>query len=127
LKKLLLVGSIVAMMALAGCGSNSKPGEGANAGASAGSGEGKTITIHATNFDFNESEYRVKKGEKVKVVLVNDQGNHGIDIKGLDVSIKKNNGTAEFTADKAGEYEIVCSIMCGTGHNDMVAKFIVEE
>ncbi|GAA3332428.1 hypothetical protein GCM10020331_092510 [Ectobacillus funiculus] len=36
------------------------------------------------------------------------------------------NGSATFTADKAGTYEYHCSVMCGSGHANMMGKLIVE-
>jgi len=129
MRKTLWAVSAAVTILLAGCGSNSNS-EGASSSnppaTSGNSGGGsQTITIHASNFEFKEKEIRVKQGDKVKIELVNDQGNHGIEIKGLGVNVK-GNGSAEFTADKAGEYEFDCSVMCGSGHGDMVGKIIVE-
>jgi len=96
------------------------PDEAANAG-----GDAKAITIVATNFDFEPREIRVKQGETLAITLENKQGLHGVEFKGYNKEVKGKE-TVTFTADKAGEFDFVCSIMCGAGHNDMVGKLIVE-
>lgn len=85
----------------------------------------KAITIEAKNFEFDQKEIKVKKGEKLSITLKNSQGNHAIQIEGYDQEIKGGK-TVTFTADKAGEFTFLCSIMCGAGHKDMVGKLIVE-
>lgn len=117
---LLLAAAIVA----SGCGGggdkeNASPAQGAAAG------EVKAFTIDATNFAFGPNEIKVNKGDKVSITLVNKQGNHSIKIKGYDKVIKGKQ-TVTFTADKAGEFEFDCDIMCGTGHADMIGKLIVQ-
>jgi|GEM_PF-230922 Heme/copper-type cytochrome/quinol oxidases, subunit 2 len=111
----------------AGTGNNAGANTGTNAGnnASGGGGE-KAITIKASNFEFDQPEIRVKQGDKVKITLNNAEGFHGFAIPDFNVDIKENNGTAEFTADKAGEHEFQCSVVCGAGHSKMVGKLIVE-
>ncbi|KIL36102.1 hypothetical protein SD71_08905 [Cohnella kolymensis] len=85
----------------------------------------KAITINAKNFEFDQKEIKVKKGEKLSITLKNSQGNHAIQIEGYDQQIKGGK-TVTFTADKAGEFRFLCSVMCGAGHIDMVGKLIVE-
>ncbi|GGG15832.1 cytochrome C oxidase subunit II [Paenibacillus abyssi] len=84
------------------------------------------LKIQASNFHFDQDEYKVAASDKVKVVLENKQGIHGIEIKGLDVHLDMNNPEAEIDLSQPGEYEIHCSIPCGEGHLDMVSKLIVE-
>ncbi|SFD81630.1 hypothetical protein SAMN05216378_1554 [Paenibacillus catalpae] len=109
----------------AGTGNNVGTGNNAGNNASGGGGE-KAITVKAANFEFDQPEIRVKKGDKVKITLNNAEGFHGLAIPDFNVDIKENNGTAEFVADKAGEHEFQCSIVCGAGHSKMVGKLIVE-
>jgi len=128
--KIIAAVSVIAL-SLMGCGSNNNNNAaGSDSGAGAGntgSGEEKAITVDASNFLFEPEEIRVKKGDTVTITLANKEGNHGMAIPDLNVDIKKNNGTATFKADKAGEFEIICSVMCGAGHSDMTSKLIVEE
>ena len=41
----------------------------------------------------------------------------------ININLQKN-GSAEFTADKAGTYEYHCSVMCGSGHTNMTGKLV---
>jgi cytochrome c oxidase subunit 2 len=84
------------------------------------------LAIEATNFEFNQKEYRVKAGTNYKITFKNVLGVHGVKIDGLGLELDNNNPVVEFTFDQPGEYKMFCSIMCGTGHGDMVAKLIVE-
>ena len=128
-KKWMLVITLVlaSVLVLAACGGkaddNSNNG---NSGTGNASGEVKEFTIKATNFAFEPAEIKVKKGDKVKITLENAEGMHGLAISDFNVDIQGNN-SAEFVADKAGTFEMACSVMCGTGHPDMKAKLIVEE
>lgn len=103
---------------LAACGGGGSNADDANA---------TELVIKASNFHFDQEQYVVKKGEPVKLVVVNEQGNHGVEIKGISGASASAGKSKVFTPTKAGEYDIICNIMCGTGHNDMVAKLIVEE
>jgi cytochrome c oxidase subunit 2 len=85
------------------------------------------LRITASNFQFDQQEYRVKVGETKTVTLVNVAGTHGVEIKGLDIKLENDQLSQEVTFDKPGEYELACSILCGAGHLDMVSKLIVEE
>ncbi len=126
MKKLLVWFIAVGLvLALAACGS--KEQKAPDAGASAAAGPAQEITLQASNWEFDKQEYHVKKGQPVTLTLDNKQGVHGINIREFKVNINNGNKTATFTPDKAGAYDIVCSVQCGTGHNSMKAKLIVEE
>lgn len=131
-RPLVLFLSIFSVLILAACGNSSKESTGTadstttQDNAAAQEGQVKEITVKATNFKFEPSEIRVKKGEKIKLTLVNEEGVHGLMIHELNINIE-GNGSAEFVADKVGEYNLMCSVMCGTGHGDMIGKIIVEE
>jgi cytochrome c oxidase subunit 2 len=84
------------------------------------------LTITGSNFEFNQQEYRVKAGTTYQIKYSDKLGKHGVEIKGLDINLSAANPTVEYTFDTPGEYEIVCSIMCGTGHADMKSILIVE-
>lgn len=129
-KKWLYAGGLVlsAAMIATGCGggkSESSPSP-SQAAAGGDAGAATAITVNAKNFEFDQKEIKVKKGETVAITLNNTQGNHAMKIEGYNKEIK-NKQTVTFTADKAGEFKFDCSIMCGAGHADMVGKFIVEE
>ena len=83
------------------------------------------IEVAVVDHEFDQKEIKVKQGETVSITLKNDQGNHGFKLEGYDKEVK-NGQTVTFTADKAGEFNFECSIICGKGHADMKGKFIVE-
>lgn len=85
------------------------------------------LVITATDFQFDQAEYRVKKDVPLQITFVNEQGNHGILIPGLSVQLSGKKTTAVVIPTKVGEYEVSCSIMCGAGHSKMVSTIIVEE
>ncbi|MEW9699711.1 cupredoxin domain-containing protein [Paenibacillus sp. SI8] len=123
-KLLVLMMSAALVIALAACGNKEKAVEPQTTGAAQAGGQ--AVTLKATNFKFDQTEYRVKKGEPVTITLDNAQGMHGASIKDFKISLDGGKKTATFTPDKAGSFPIVCSVMCGSGHADMKATLIVE-
>jgi cytochrome c oxidase subunit 2 len=84
----------------------------------------QVVNISATNFAFNQEEYRVSAGAPISIEFASAQGVHGIAITGTDITL--NDGDKKEVTLEAGEYDIICSIPCGTGHTQMRAKLIVE-
>ena len=72
------------------------------------------IQFIMTNYQFDKQEYKITAGVPMTLTMVNKQGIHGVMIQGTDINLTP------------GEYTLLCSIMCGPGHDDMVAKLIVE-
>ena len=71
------------------------------------------FTITATNWEFSsDKELVIKKGTKVKLNLVNEEGMHTISSEELEIELKADT-PSEFTAEKTGEYELFCSTICG--------------
>lgn len=72
------------------------------------------INVEAGSFYYKPSEIKVKKGDKVKLVLNSVDMMHDfiIDELGVKVPITKSGDTStvEFTADKAGTFEYYCSV-----------------
>ncbi|REE80232.1 cytochrome c oxidase subunit 2 [Paenibacillus taihuensis] len=80
----------------------------------------------SADFVFDKKEYKVKKGDKVKLKLVNKSGVHGLAIPDLGIDLQGDKMEQDVTFDKPGKYEMHCAVMCGTGHQDMKAVLIVE-
>jgi cytochrome c oxidase subunit II len=76
-------------------------------------------------FKFDKAEYTIKKGEPIKLTLVNESGTHAIIIRELNVNLKAGSMSQTITPDKAGTYTISCNYPCGSGHMTMNAKLIV--
>jgi cytochrome c oxidase subunit 2 len=92
---------------------------------SASAGQAVEIKLMAKDFEYDQKEIHVKKGDKVKITLESDDGGHGFTIPDYNVKID-GNGSAEFTADKSGQFEFHCSVMCGSGHSTMKGILIVD-
>jgi cytochrome c oxidase subunit 2 len=88
---------------------------------------GKSLKIIASNWQFDQPEYKVKKGDKLKVSLQLKEGLHAVEITGNGIDVKLNQAapSQEVTFDKPGTYEIHCILPCGQGHANMAAKLTV--
>ncbi|WP_127584096.1 cupredoxin domain-containing protein [Paenibacillus koleovorans] len=136
---------IVALMAftvvftIAACAKENKPGSSPSPSASAPAttspspggapaapaSAAKELKITATNWKFDQAEYKVKAGETYKVTLSSTEGAHGFQTTGLNLNVGTNK-TVEYKFEKAGTYEIQCNVPCGNGHMTMKAKIVVE-
>jgi cytochrome c oxidase subunit II len=127
LLSLLLVLTLV--FALSACGS--KKDDAANSivdPAQAGTTVASTeLILHASDktFKFDKEEYTIKKGETIKLTLVNESGTHALSISKLGVNLKSGQMSQIITPKEAGTYTISCTYPCGTGHMNMKAKLIV--
>ncbi len=83
----------------------------------------KEFTLKAFRFGYTPNEITVKKGDKVKITVNNTDTMHGINIPDFGVS-----GTegVEFVANKEGEFNWHCNVMCGEKHREMTGKLIVK-
>jgi cytochrome c oxidase subunit II len=122
--------SALTVSMLTACGTSAKQPDNSSA-ATTPSSNGKAFTgkteqvkITAKNFEFDKKEIHVKKGDKVQITLASADGYHGLEIPDYKVNIQGNQ-SAEFIADKAGTFVYHCSVMCGSGHEQMVGKLIV--
>lgn len=93
-------------------------------------GQAHEIQITAKKYEFSPDPIRVKKGERVRLIITATDRDHGIKIEAFNVEQKLKKGvptTVEFTADKAGSFPFKCSVHCGFGHGGMKGTLIVEE
>ncbi len=74
----------------------------------------KVVNVEAGSFYFKPNEIRVKKGQKVKIIMKSVSMMHDFNIDALNVKmpIVKNGdtGEVEFTADQTGSFEYYCSV-----------------
>jgi cytochrome c oxidase subunit II len=121
---LLLMGAI--LFGLAACGGADEEAapkeEAETADAATSATDGEEFTITATNWDFSsDKELTIKKGTKVKINLVNEEGMHTISNEDLGIELKAD-APSEFTAEKTGEYELLCSTICGATEDHEAMK-----
>lgn len=83
----------------------------------------KEFKVTASNFKYSLNEIKVKKGDKVRIVLSNDGGFHDWVVDELNAKTKRisagQTDTIEFVADKVGTFEYYCSVM---NHRQMGMK-----
>ncbi len=90
----------------------------------------REVRLEAYRFGFSPERIVVKKGDRVRLTATSRDVPHGVFIKEYGVNVKVEKGKEEvvtFTADKAGEFPILCSFYCGVGHHRMRATLVVEE
>ena len=110
--------TMVLLLTLAGCGADEGEATGENEVAAF------EITIEGSNWEYDSETYTIPAGEPVAINYVDVEGNHGMGIKDTNVDLK---GTGRVIVNlEPGEYIIYCNVMCGTEHENMVSKLIVE-
>jgi cytochrome c oxidase subunit 2 len=88
------------------------------------------IKVTAKQFEFAPRTITVQKGKPVKLVITSADVDHGIKLEEFGVNQKvpaKQTINVTFTPDRVGRFEFRCSVVCGTGHDDMLGELIVEE
>nr|WP_106766613.1 cytochrome C oxidase subunit II [Paenibacillus faecalis] len=126
-KVLALIATSMLFLVLAACGGDKEAAPANGTGGDTDVVPEAELVISGSNFQFDKPEYTLKKGVPVKITYKNEEGNHGVMIPALNLQLDSNNDTAVVTPDKTGEFEISCSIMCGSGHSNMISKLIIEE
>jgi len=123
---LLLAGALT--VGLAACGGTDDEAKSAEASEEKAAADTSTasdveeFTITATNWDFtSDKELTIKKGTKVKINLVNEEGMHTISNEDLGIDLKADT-PSEFTAETTGEYELTCSTICGAADDHEAMK-----
>ncbi|KLU53601.1 cytochrome C oxidase subunit II [Paenibacillus sp. FSL P4-0176] len=117
------------ILVLTACGGVKQSAESGSNGSDADAGvtASEELVIKASNYEFDQPEYHLKKGVPVNIVYKNENGNHGILVPELNLQLDTRNSSKVITPDKVGEFEMSCSVFCGSGHSSMISKIIVEE
>jgi cytochrome c oxidase subunit 2 len=90
----------------------------------------KVVKLTAKKFDFSPSEITVKKGSPVALELTSADRIHGFSLPDFKVTARIEPGKVSrvvFTPDKTGEFTFSCNVFCGSGHEDMAGKLIVQD
>lgn len=82
------------------------------------------FSVDAKRWQFTPDIIRVKKGQRVKIIVNNTDTIHGINLPDFNAA---GNDSIEFTADKVGEFTFRCNTFCGDGHSAMQGKIIVTD
>ena len=87
------------------------------------------LAISMKKYAIEPVEIRVKKGQRVQLTVSTLDVQHGFYVPGLGIKepVQKNHpAVVNFTADRAGVFQVECGIICGSGHDDMRARIVVE-
>ncbi|MBS3110060.1 cupredoxin domain-containing protein [Candidatus Woesearchaeota archaeon] len=90
----------------------------------------KQFSVEAKQFEFVPGTLIVNKGDFVKLTVTSTDVEHGFAIPEFGVNVKlppNEPQQVEFIADKSGEFTIMCSVYCGSGHREMKGLLIVNE
>ncbi len=89
----------------------------------------KEFTIVASQFKFEPSTITVNQGDSVRLRVKSMDVTHGIDIEGYEINRELKPGqevVIDFVADKSGDFEFYCNVICGAGHKEMEGRLIVK-
>lgn len=90
----------------------------------------KEFKLEAYQYGFSPDPLIVKKGDIIKLEITSRDVPHGVYIKEYGINVKVEKAQAqrvEFLADKVGNFDILCSVYCGSGHTQMKGKLIVKQ
>jgi cytochrome c oxidase subunit 2 len=85
------------------------------------------VQVVAKQFAFEPAVIQVTAGEPVRLVIRSADRVHGFSIRDLNLDVqipRSGNVVVEFTAPRAGRYDIACSEFCGRGHGQMKAALV---
>jgi cytochrome c oxidase subunit 2 len=88
------------------------------------------IKITARRFEFEPKLITVQKGKPVRLLITSTDVQHGFAIEALGVNkkLKPNEVTViEFTPNRVGRFPFECSVMCGSGHDEMTGELVVTD
>ena len=88
------------------------------------------IKITARRFEFEPKLITVQKVKPVRLLITSIDVEHGFAIEelGINKKLKPNAVTVvEFTPTRVGRFPFECSVMCGSGHDEMTGELVVTE
>jgi cytochrome c oxidase subunit 2 len=95
----------------------------------AGQNPAQQIDVVMKKYDIQPNVIHVKSGEPVELDVTTADVQHGLDVPelGIKESVQPGHTTRiNFTPKAKGEFKVVCGVICGPHHEDMVGKLVVE-
>jgi cytochrome c oxidase subunit 2 len=89
----------------------------------------RIIKIQAKKFVYTPNRIVLKKGQPVVLELTALDFVHGFKIPDMNIRADLPPGqitTIRLTPDQAGEFDFLCDNFCGSGHEEMSGKIIVQ-
>ena len=126
-KWLLFASALCLVFIIAACGANGtkEDNKAANASVADSGAASSDLVITASNWKFDQKEYKIKAGETVNFKVESIDGMHGVEIKKTDYKLATGK-TVAVNISEPGTYEMVCNVPCGGGHRDMKTTLVVE-
>jgi cytochrome c oxidase subunit 2 len=87
------------------------------------------IKVVMKKYTIEPAVIHVKSGQTTELEVSTADVQHGFDVPGLSIKEPVRSGQPAVVTLKnppKGEYKVVCGIICGPHHEDMVAKLVVE-
>jgi cytochrome c oxidase subunit II len=87
------------------------------------------IQVVMKKYAIEPAVIHVKSGQTTELDVSTADVQHGFDVPGLGIKEPVRSGQPAVVTLKnppKGEYKVVCGIICGPHHEDMVAKLVVE-
>lgn len=84
--------------------------------------EPQVIRIEAVKFEFHPDKIELKAGVPVILELTAPEVTMGFEAPALKLNTEIPQGKTvrlAFTPDRPGEFEFICDVFCGSGHEDM--------
>jgi cytochrome c oxidase subunit II len=91
--------------------------------------EPQVIKLTAQRFHYTPAEFRVKAGQPVVLEFTSVDFVHGFNMPDLTLRADLPPGTVTrlpLTAPKPGVYDFLCDNFCGSGHEQMNGRMVVE-
>ena len=105
----------LAIACLPGCNSTPEPA--------------RHVTVSMKKYAIVPAEIHLKAGETVQFEVVTEDVQHGFTVPDLGINEPVNPGKPavfRYRAGKKGSFSVECGIICGSGHDDMRARLIVD-
>jgi len=89
-----------------------------------------TVDVVASNWKFTPAKISIPSGEPTTLRLTSSEGVHGIASEELGIPnttiMPKKFVEVTFTPKKSGTYVVHCSVVCGSGHDNMTLTVEVQ-
>jgi heme/copper-type cytochrome/quinol oxidase subunit 2 len=89
----------------------------------------REFKVSARKYEFSPRTIKVKRGDRVRLILMATDRDHGFKLDAFHIERQLPKGeavTVEFTADQSGSFPFHCSHFCGIGHARMAGQLVVE-